>query len=549
MGIVKFSRAKNIEIFCTNARRPVIVLAASAPGLIDVFSHLGQVLRNRGFEIALVIPSHISLSAIENVIPIFNYHPKCLKNVDQEILVIGQDNPMILPPQIKYLALPHAFLRVKADHAEPEIYSGYGYCLLYHDYLFLPQTNLLRFGSDDLSPVFEGQFPQEMHCRGTDDFIIIPGGYPKIDWLRMCIEDMKITPDAILYAPTVYSKFACDPFFDGQLIISTLLSSAPNHRVIYRPFPADVQLDVSVRLASFFADHERFEFDQSPSTLNSMARATLVVTDASLTALTFSLATTRAHINCNLCEEKDLSPHDFGYTVHSERQLCHALKRILDDPSGVKELVSTNRKGYMLNDGNTFQYLADCAEKIYYGEDDPTWININRHPNSLSINEPKDAARLIASSRYGSDHGMILQHTMEKFPQSAWLRRYAKGWNNLIQFQPAALLPDYGRGEIGMLSKSEILKLLTGKLIFCNYTYMIYGCGGGYRERWGSFVSDHPSGFMGFLDGLQENWGRIVDGHPVYPSHTLLKYKPRMVLIGTHVSTAALAAVMLQMPE
>ncbi len=537
---------QSIEDFCRKARKPVIVLAASFSGVADVFTFLFPLLQEKGFEVAMALAPHLGYYGCGGI-PVFEYNINCMKRVEQKVLVIGQDSPMNLPPQVKYLALPHAFLQVPVDHPNPCIYSGYGFSSLYHDYLFLPQANLFSFDSNDLSPVLGGQFPMEMFKRGMDDFTIIPGGYPKIDWLRKQVVLKNIEPDAILYAPTPYTKHVCDPVRDGKSIISTLLSAAPGYRVIYRPFPADARGEVARHICEAFGDDQRFEFDQDPSTLHSMACSVFLVTDVSLTALTFSLALGRPHINCDMRESGKLESHDFGYSVRNSEQLVDALDMILKDTEGMQVKVKRNRKGYLINDGNTFEYLADCAGMILNGQHDSGWIKIQRRSAPQTLNEPKDVARLLQKAQYWYDHGFVLRYAIEKFPKSRWLARYFRAWEEVNRLQPAAFALDYDQQKLGMLSKKEALASLAQEDESCSY--MVYGCGGGYHVRWATLVLDHPEGCLGFLDGLEDNWGRRKDGFLICSPQILLEYKPQLVLIATNMVTSVLAALMQQFSE
>lgn len=130
--------------------------------------------------------------------------------------------------------------------------------------------------------------------------IIIPGGYPKIDFMNKKVKSVstnlvnkKRTP-TIIYCPTLYSnnvklKQVSSVKDFGFQIIENLLDNGFN--VIFRPHPYNIKNnDISEtikKIDNSFSENKNFKFDYSSSYYESYIESDLMLSDISGTAFTY----------------------------------------------------------------------------------------------------------------------------------------------------------------------------------------------------------------------------------------------------------------------
>lgn len=135
--------------------------------------------------------------------------------------------------------------------------------------------------------------------RGTPLTLLL-GGYPKIDFLRSQVRDgdQSSQRDTVVYAPTKFSSRYGQASSHGIDIVEALLRSAPQHRVVFRPFPSDLAKEANYvdQLTARFSRNPRFSMDSHSEDALNVTRVALVVTDRSSVAVSFSLGTERPSI-------------------------------------------------------------------------------------------------------------------------------------------------------------------------------------------------------------------------------------------------------------
>lgn len=218
--------------------------------------------------------------------------------------------------------------------------------------------------------------------RATLD--IVPGGYPKIDYLEKAI-GAEASLDTIIYSPTV----AFHP--DGQIkrggeeIIAALLDRfGDQFRIVLRPYPIEQDAALGREIATRFSERPNFDLDLTVTGLENQRRCAVVVTDKSSSAVSFSLAAGRPAVFVNLDDPGSTAYNQriefFGFRCVGLPAALNAVDLCLGSADYWRGAIGKRRGAYLYNPGSASAYLAKKLPVFARRETDPEWLSVARTP-------------------------------------------------------------------------------------------------------------------------------------------------------------------------
>lgn len=157
-------------------------------------------------------------------------------------------------------------------------------------------------------PAFNGMKQLLLDCDYKNEVILIPGGYPRLDYNRLKLQQMAKASDTLVYAPTASVEMPDKTeltysIYQASAILEALVQAFPSYRIVFRPHPKDLSrvragknspTADAIRAAIEYCQHSRCELDCSRGDyLANYGRAAVLISDTSSTAFTFALTTKR----------------------------------------------------------------------------------------------------------------------------------------------------------------------------------------------------------------------------------------------------------------
>ena len=292
-----------------------------------------------------------------------------------EIDVLFVVDSLVLPPEnCKIISIPHVHLEISPDNTDAESYYGYMNSLAKCDYLVLGHQNIRKFRGEEFTHILS-LTPEEYHNQ-TKRSVIIPAGYPSLDILIEQTDIADLKQDCILYA-SAHSHILTEGESQNTLnILEKLAQKFPDKKIIFRPLPfAESRHEGTALFGKIKA--ENVALDLSDNNPELYARAALLVTDTSTTADTFSYATLRPHIQCQMHGfRKEMTHKRTGWVVYSINQLTELLDNIDLDSSEHKKHILKQRNLQFCSIGKTAAYIIDHLEIICVDSCAAGWIKV-----------------------------------------------------------------------------------------------------------------------------------------------------------------------------
>jgi len=319
-----------------------------------------------------------------------------LKNID--VFITNEIDLQFHPKGAKTVGIFHSLPENTPEYFKFSLhFIGNDFITEYTDYFVVARIDKKRFKEKHIKKFVTNTFPKEMISERTKNFHVIPGGYPKIDYLSERISGVDTEPKSILYAPTnvALQSPVSRVQQDGGLIISSLLEYFPEYEVIFRPYPTPKNYDAVSDILESFGDHERFFLDRAQTPTVSQLRSILVISDISSISLSFAMASLRPFISCELSNRLANagscgSEHDLGYTVYNAEQLVNAVNDIISRKKYWVRKLAAETKRYVYNPGCSGAYIAKQIDLIARSGSRDDWLAIPRSTPSWSLDSVED---------------------------------------------------------------------------------------------------------------------------------------------------------------
>lgn len=179
----------------------------------------------------------------------------------------------------------------------PAMNAGTFYSALEKDFFYVPNHSI----TDDLFRRYKNACPLPPDLVGPRrKFTAIPVGNVKM--LRMREIRQKILPEKrnkILFCSNALDMPDSIVKEYGITLIRRILDRFPDNILVYRPHPAWFSHPTTIKLRESFASEARFVFDTNMLSEEMIASGCALITDGSLSGLTYSLASSRPSIYIN----------------------------------------------------------------------------------------------------------------------------------------------------------------------------------------------------------------------------------------------------------
>ena len=264
------------------------------------------------------------------------------------------------PSNVKRIGCQHG-IDVKLSKTLVE----YGGCLEF-DYVLTSQP-------DDYSNINEytGYFPKALRQASSSSVTTIPFGSIKFDKFYQAYKKCKQTNTAIIYH---LSNLALEyPWAAEQLepTITFLLSSFPNHEIVFRPFPEDIEHPKIKSIVKRFSKESRFTFSQTSSYISDYCRGVAMVCHRQYESHLFPLVTGRPMLVFQPADQCDLTHNN----ITSFGELAVQLRAAIHNTSEYN--THKGDSGPVCNSGNSVGYLFNNLHCILNGSKLPEWKQYN----------------------------------------------------------------------------------------------------------------------------------------------------------------------------
>lgn len=208
-------------------------------------------------------------------------------------------------------------------------------------------------------------------------FGVIPGGYPKIEYLDRQFAD-RPPADTVIYCPTISGNAESHVVSHGAAILRTLHGAFDGDRIVFRPYPTDDKDMIAAVLAEV-ADLDRIVLDRSVTGMDEQRRARLAVTDKSSAAITFALCAERPAIFADMAQglEPGFQSVILGYQANGMEGLVAAIADATsrqDWPAAIRQA----RIDHMYRPFDPCAYLAENLPLIADRGTRDDWLSIPR---------------------------------------------------------------------------------------------------------------------------------------------------------------------------
>lgn len=318
------------------------------------------------------------------------------------------------PENSRIITLAHSWYLSSPAH----VVSIFGYRA---DYSFLIGGSKKEYEKEilDIEIAASTIFPYKMLQRNG---CLIPGGYPEIDAL---LNNYHKSHDFKCISFCTTGRINNDRLLpdNGAKIIKHLLESFPEYTIIFRPTPADREMEYVKYIEETFDVFDNFQVDLGDlqETIN---RSQVLVSDSTGLKEAFAIATSIPYIHCDFSSKKNtgIQKEPLGYKVHSIDDLIPVIKKILNGEKISRKVIDSCQK----NVGCSASYLLENISYILEDKKTPEWFYYeNKCSDNKTFNAPEDyfpyIQKYMDSIPFRAISLKIIDFAVQDFPDSAFL--------------------------------------------------------------------------------------------------------------------------------
>lgn len=372
--------------------QPTIVLYADIRPRFLTYYPLYLEFRSKGFRPILLLSKEISLTevhvgfVINESDLIFNADGQMVSALVGVDLFFSSEALLSKPPiGCTSVAIHHSLpdhLGLKTNYkgllkSRPTIVSRFDYLVLS---VKQSQSNWMSVNFENGS---DKVYPQELLEDRTKSLYFVPGGYPKVDFVKECsnLSNEKY----IIYAPTSHRQKSSEVLIHGEAIISALLAKFSDKTVVFRPYPNSFnQYDFIEK----FKGNPRFIVDESLTGLEFQRNAAFIVTDYSSAAVTFAVSNLKPALFVNFSnyrndDSENIKDEAIGWRVYNSEQLRSVLD-IIESGELKKESIFEFGENSLYNFGSSSSYLVSLTQCFISKESRDEFLALPRGPKVIS---------------------------------------------------------------------------------------------------------------------------------------------------------------------
>lgn len=244
------------------------------------------------------------------------------------------------------------------------------------DYLVIAVRQKDEHWREDNYHGIQNIYPADMLTERRAALDIVPGGYPKLDYLEniACTGSQRY----IIYASTSRRVQQSELEKHGRKIISYLLENFPEHEIVFRHYPNE-DLDLVADIEAEFRTNPRFQVDRTTTGLHYLKDAALMVTDHSSVAVSLSLATRVPSVFVRF-DATTRGEGKLGYHVNDTEGLGRAVTKCLSEREYWRTRIDETRANFIYQPGSSSAYLAEKLPVFAARGSDPDWLSVPRTP-------------------------------------------------------------------------------------------------------------------------------------------------------------------------
>lgn len=355
--------------FIKNAQKPIVAFVC-ADLHVSVYAAAAKksLIDSDIYTPVIVTIEEAKLNDATDLVPVFKIDSRDLSELSGISVFVTSDNCIgfKFPVESKVIVTCHVLYHSWDLHK---------YTYLFHiaDMFFVYPPFM-----EDLTPQeFEtkmGQIvPSFFDVRGKK-FIIIKGGYLKIDLLTEKIKAKQVKTDSILFMPSYPFFGAEEQYLD---ILEAIKETCPDLNIILRPYnPPTAKL---YSILEQFSGYKNLKIDTLPGNETSFARAKVLVTDTSFGRRTFAYATGRPAIAYQpKSDQPNVTFSHQSFNTHTKEQLKQVLSWAVNPNEEIKQQLLQMRNKDLMNIGKSFDLLLDSIKAVVMEENRDYWITFER---------------------------------------------------------------------------------------------------------------------------------------------------------------------------
>jgi len=275
--------------------------------------------------------------------------------------------------------------------------------ILLYDFFYVPNHRT----TDKLLENYKRSFPLPQDLtKHRRTFTAIPVGNLKNYRIRKARQSIKPEDrNKILFCAEAYDYANSAVKDHGIALIRKILERFPNITVVFRPHPKWVNHLISLNMYEAFCHEQRFIFDKNTSSEEIMASGCALITDGSISGLTYCMAASRPAIYFN---PSQLSPHFdsnvMGFNFEDGRlfrftstidETLDALEDLVADPAKeFEEIIALAENAYAHPDDG-MEYLLSSIHAIVENRRLSDWKTLDVSDRKLGGNSAEDYIGLI----------------------------------------------------------------------------------------------------------------------------------------------------------
>ena len=383
----------------------VIVLYANSVQRVLTYVPLYETFTGKGYRCVLIIPydkvdKEVVCDLGVNRQSVFSIAGADLPNLRNVKLLFASETLSARPPAgVSAVAIYHSLpdgaglydSYCRMLHGKPTIVRNFDYVILG-----------VRLKGKDWDAEWHKRFsdkifPKELIADRRPSLDIVPGGYPKIDYLKSYISRENRPKDCIIYSPTKSVLINRGEVYEcGAEIIDRLRKGFPKYTLVVRPYPGDER---GYEAIQELCDGDNVILDETSTGIEYQARAAVTVTDNSSSAVTFSLASRRPAVFCNFTGDVASTEtvngkrrrvvEKIGFRIFDIDELCATVDDVLKESEYWLTEIEKNAGEWICKYGGSAEYIARKIPVFVAGDSDAEFLSVERSPWMGSTEQEK----------------------------------------------------------------------------------------------------------------------------------------------------------------
>lgn len=369
---------------------------------------LAAKLNERGYiTIGIIAPQNSSRCNLQNAQYNVELSRDKLRNLGRINVFIASDIDYwtVFPEKSKILACVHSFV---CPDDRPFNMSGAIHHAALVDGWMLPMK-IDEQSREAIHKLWDGFVNHEFSRRKSEQFNIIPVGYPRLASMLPYIQSNETTQNSIVYAPVAIDydlehggKRVAN---HGIRIIETLLANFTDLDVIFRPSMQDMEKPETREILAVFGDEKRFVFDSHPDQIFAFSRGCALITDLSNIAKSFAFLCRRPGIYFSPWQASPTAWSRWagGFNAYSYEGLLDTVRMALENPREEAEIIERNREKELMPFESAFDEIAEWLPDFYNDMPRKDWVTIERGPTVKPVGENELVKKIGEKPPYCND--------------------------------------------------------------------------------------------------------------------------------------------------